>query len=193
MAPDQRRRDPDTRAAILQAVRDIAVADGWSGLSVEGVARRAGAGKQTVYRWWPSLSAVVIDAVLDVTGTSATFPDTGDLAADLRTQMRALARQMNAPLTVLYTGLIGAAQREPDLAAEVHRRVIGPRFDECRDRIAKAQADGEIRADVDPADVVEQVYAPLYYRLLLQHRKVTLAQVDRILDLVFAGLRPTRR
>lgn len=193
MAPDQRRRDPDTRAAILQAVRDIAVTDGYGGLSIEGVARRAGAGKQTVYRWWPSLSAVVIDAVLEVTGTSATFPDTGDLQADLRTQMRALARQMNAPLVVLYTGLIGAAQREPDLAAEVHRRIIGPRFDECRERIAKAQAGGEIRDDVDATDVVEQVYAPLYYRLLLQHRKVTLTQVDRILDIVFAGLRPTRR
>ncbi|MET7338823.1 TetR family transcriptional regulator [Nonomuraea sp. NPDC005650] len=60
--------------------------------SIEGIARRAGTSKQTIYRWWPSRAAVLSEAFEEVLGDQLVFPDTGDLVANLRTQMTSPAR-----------------------------------------------------------------------------------------------------
>lgn len=182
------RRDPDTRAAILRAAVELCQEQGFAKLTVEGVARRAGAGKQTIYRWWPSLSSVLLEAIFEIAGESSAFPDTGDIRADLRTQMYALVQLMNSPAMAPYTGLIGAAQSDPQLGQDLFGKLIEPRINDCRARLAKAQADGQIHKDVDPRDVVELLYAPLYYRLILKSRPPSRKQVDTILEWLFAGI-----
>jgi AcrR family transcriptional regulator len=186
--PNATRRDPDTRAAILRAAVELCQEQGFAKLTVEGIARRAGAGKQTIYRWWPSVSAVLFEALFEIAGASSAFPDTGDIRADLRSQMYALVQLMNSPAMAVYTGLIGAAQSDPKLAQDLYDRLIEPRITDCRARLAKAQDQGQIRKDIEPLYVVEMLYAPLYYRLLLKTRTITREQVDAVLDLVFAGI-----
>jgi AcrR family transcriptional regulator len=186
--PNATRRDPETRSAILRAAVELCREQGFAKLTVEGVARRAGAGKQTIYRWWPSLNAVLFEALSEVAGESSAFPDTGDIKTDLRGQMHALVQLMNSPAMAPYTGLIGAAQSDPQLAQDLYTRLIKPRITDCRARLAKAQDDGQVRKDVDLGEVVELLYAPLYYRLLLHSRPTTREQVDDILELAFAGI-----
>jgi hypothetical protein len=85
-------------------------------------------------------------------------------------------------------GLIAAAQSDPEIAAAVVKTVIQPRVDLCVERIEKAQQAGAVRRDLDPRDIVELLYAPLYYRLLLHTRPVTTDQVDTVLKLSFSGI-----
>jgi tetracycline repressor-like protein len=80
--------------------------------------------------------------------------------------MYALVQLMNTTAMAPYTGLIGAAQSDPQLAGDLFSKLIEPRIIDCCARLEKAQADGEIRKDVDVRDAVELLYAPLYYRLL---------------------------
>src|SRR5690349_5044998 len=79
-----RRRSERSRVAIIEATRALLLDRGFDGLSIEAVAARAGVGKQTIYRWWPSRPALVADVLLeDADKILATMPHTDDVTADL--------------------------------------------------------------------------------------------------------------
>jgi AcrR family transcriptional regulator len=189
--PNPERRSERARTAILRAALELCRELGYPKATMEGIAKRAGVGKQTIYRWWPSKAAVVQEALNEQAGTATDFPYTGDVIADLRSQMRNVARLFTSDEFSPYgRGLIAAAQTDDALAESVLETMIRPRFNACRKRLELARDDGQLRADVDLDDVVELLYAPLYYRLLLRTRPVTQQQVDDVLELAFAGLRP---
>lgn len=188
--PNPERRSERARQAILDAALDLCREENFARTTMEGIAKRAGVGKQTIYRWWPSKGAVVQEALNEAVGRATDFPDTGDIVADLRTQMTGVARLFSSSDFSPYPRLIAAAQDDPDLAKSLLENMIGPRVEACRKRLERAQEQGQLRADVDLNDVVELLYGPLYYRLLLKTRPITTEQVPQLLDLLFAGLEP---
>ncbi|MBB5791543.1 TetR/AcrR family transcriptional regulator [Jiangella mangrovi] len=191
--PNSDRRSERARQAILRAAIELCRDPGFTDMTMEAIAKRAGVGKQTIYRWWPSKAAVVLDALHEQTQPSATFPDTGDVVADLRAQMYAVVSAMTSPAFVPYTALIAAAQSDPELARRVLDLIVAPRVAECRARLEKAQADGQVHDGADLGMAVELLYAPLYYRLLLHTAPPGRDQVDRVLTLLTTGLLTPQR
>lgn len=185
-----RPRSERAHRAILRAALRLCVEHGFANTSVDAIAKEAGVGKQTIYRWWPSKAAVVVEAIDEAAAGSAGFPDTGDIVADLRTQMADVARTLRSGEIAPYKEVIGAAQSDPAVAKTILDRLIAPRVEDCRIRLEQAQRQGQLRAGVDLEDMVELLYAPLYYRLLLHTRPITPGQVENILDLVFHGVTP---
>jgi AcrR family transcriptional regulator len=192
MAPNPDRRSGRARAAILDAALALCREVGFPKVTMEGIAKRAGVGKQTIYRWWPSKAAVVQEALNQVARATTHFPDTGDVVADLRSQMTSLVGLLTSPEFSPYAkGLLAAAQTDDGIAESLLETMIRPRVDACVRRLVSAREQGQLRPDIDPEDVVELLYAPLYYRLLLHTRPITDEQVDRILDLLSnAVIRP---
>jgi AcrR family transcriptional regulator len=189
--PNPERRSERARQAILDAALELCQEQTYARLTMEGIAKRAGVGKQTIYRWWPSKASILLEALKERAQDTLVFPDTGDVVADLRTQMTEVVRAFTSPMFAAYSkGLIAAAQSDPEIATAVVESIIKPRVDLCIDRLAKAQAAGDVRPDIDLADLVELLYAPLYYRLLLHTRPVTEPQVETILNLTFTGAAP---
>ncbi|GIH19813.1 TetR/AcrR family transcriptional regulator [Rugosimonospora africana] len=188
--PNQDRRSQRARQAILDAALEICREKGLGKASMEEIARRAGVGKQTIYRWWPSKAAVVQEAINEAAGDVTDFPDTGDVRADLRTQMTAVVTLLANPRFTPFTSLIGVAQDDPEAARAFLEGIVEPRVQACRERLRRAQEQGQLRTDADLDDVVELLYAPLYYRALLRNRPVAPEQVDEVLKLAFAGLAP---
>ena len=85
------RRSEASRRAILTAAFELVGEVGYARLTVEGIAARAGVGKQTIYRWWPSKGVVLLDAFLALSENAegeVALPDTGDLDADLKLEIR---------------------------------------------------------------------------------------------------------
>src|SRR5690606_4458874 len=79
-----RRRSERSRVAIVKATKELLLERGFDGLSIEAVAARAGVGKQTIYRWWPSRPALVADVLLeDADRILRPVDRTDDLLADL--------------------------------------------------------------------------------------------------------------
>ncbi|GAB3426625.1 TetR/AcrR family transcriptional regulator [Flindersiella endophytica] len=186
--PNPERRSERARHAILSAAMDLCLHQGFAKVTMEGIAKHAGVGKQTIYRWWPSKGAVVQEALNEQVGSETDFPDTGDIRRDLRTQMNGVARLFASDASVPYVGLIAAAQSDPELARSLLATVVEPRVRACRQRLSKAQEQGEIRQGVDLEVAVEILYGPLYYRLLLHTRPPSPAQVKAILELALHGL-----
>ncbi|GAA4362607.1 hypothetical protein GCM10023146_01030 [Nocardioides caricicola] len=132
---------------------------------------------------------MLLEALNARTAQTSDFPDTGDIAADLAGQITGVAEFLASDGGVVFKALLAGAQSDPELAEDIRRQVIEPRTQACADRLAKAQAAGELRADVDPVDIVELVYAPLYYRLILGTRPISAPDMRHQLDRVLAGLR----
>lgn len=193
--PDAARRSEASRRAILTAAFELVGEVGYAKLSIEGIAARAGVGKQTIYRWWPSKGAVLFDAFLMLAegqdGRGAALPDTGDLEADLKAVLRATVDELNdprydEPMRALATEIL----HDPDLAAAYAERLDGPMKELKKERLRSAQRAGELPADLDLDLAVEMLWGPLRTRWFERSGPLTHEYADRIVETALNGLRP---
>jgi hypothetical protein len=151
----------------------------------------SGASKMTLYKWWPSRGALALDGYFAAVEQTLSFPDTGDIEADLRTQVHAFAGLMTGTRAGrVVAELIGQSQTDPDLAAAFRERYSGPRRALAGEAIARAQDRGQLRVDVDPQIVVDQLWGACYHRLLIPDEPITDAFVDGLIANVVRGIRP---
>jgi AcrR family transcriptional regulator len=188
--PNPARRNERSRQAILTATADLIGEVGYTKLAVEAIAARAGVGKQTIYRWWPDKGAVVLDAYLALVGADQglTFPDSGDLEADLRVVLETMVDSLTDPVfDQRYRALLTAIQDDPKLSAALLDRLLKPWLDATKERLRAAQHAGKIR-DVDLDVAAELLYGPIYYRWLLRTGSMSRQYVDAVMTLVLRAL-----
>jgi AcrR family transcriptional regulator len=190
MPADALRRSPSSHAAILEAAWELACEVGHARLTVEAIAKRAGVGKQTIYRWWPTKEAILLEELDSRTSATLEFQNSGDIRADLRRQLTEVTKVLGSDGYAPYRGLIAAAQSDEELSRKIHDRIIEPRVTALVSRVSQAQSEGQLRRDIAARDVVELLYGPIYYRLLLRTRPLRVADTRRHLDLVLEGLTP---
>jgi AcrR family transcriptional regulator len=185
-----RPRDPETTASILRAALDLAEERGFDSLSVEGVAARAGVAKTTIYRRWPNVWAIVMDAFLAEVTRLAPIQARATARESLAASMRLLARAYRGRPGQLLRPLLGRAQVEPDLREAVRTRWVEPRRQVAREVIRRGIDTGELRAGLDADIVLDALYGPLYHRLLVPYDNALLsdAYIDALVDTVFGGL-----
>jgi len=184
-----RPRSERVRLAVLEACADLLVEGGLGAASIEAVAARARVSKVTIYKWWPSRGSVAVDAFFHRYRQTINFPDTGDLAADLTGQIRLLITAFRGRAGSIMAELIGQAQSDPALADTLRSRWLQPRRDASTAVLARAVERGEIRADTDIPVVLDQLYAPLYYRLTMQHEPLTADLADKLVHTLLDGIR----
>jgi AcrR family transcriptional regulator len=164
--PNPLRRNEASRRAILDAALQLCAELGYRRLTIEAIAARAGVSKKTIYRWWPSKGAVMLEAVDDVAKAVAEHPNTGDLAADLRNQLTAVIGLLTPTKTSAVVGLIAEALHDEDLAHDLRDRLIRPRIAQFEERLRQAQRDGQFPADADFDVALNLIYGPVYHRLV---------------------------
>lgn len=169
-----RRPAHEVRAGILDAAARLLLAEGMGSFTIERVAELAGASKMTIYKWWPSKGALALDGYFTTVEATLTFPDTGDLEADLDSQLVAFVGLLTGTSAGrVIAELIGQAQTDPELAAAYRERYSTPRRDLAVTRLRRSQEIGQLRHDVDPDVVVDQLWGACYHRLLLPDQPLT--------------------
>jgi len=192
-APASRRRE-SSRLAILDAALALCREEGYARLSIEAIAARAGVGKQTIYRWWPSKGAVLLEALDREAAGAAAFPDTGDVIADMRTTINDVIRfQANPDLGPPFAALIAEAQQDPALGPLLLERFISPRRAPIVERLRRAQQAGQLPQTLDPEAVLEVIFGALFHRLLLRSGPLDAAYASFVVDTVFAGTSAVQR
>ncbi|MBC8091515.1 MAG: TetR/AcrR family transcriptional regulator [Pseudonocardia sp.] len=162
-----RRPADQVRQDIVDAAGRVLLAEGMAAFTIERVAAVAGASKMTIYKWWPSKGALALDGYFAAVESTLTFPDTGDIEADLTTQLLALVRLLrDTGAGRVIAELVGQAQTDPALAAALAANYSRPRRALAVEAIMRAQARGQVRHDVDPETVVDQLWGACYHRLL---------------------------
>jgi AcrR family transcriptional regulator len=171
VAPDERprpgrRRDPTRDTAIVDATLAVFVEEGYSALTIEGVAARAGVGKATIYRRYSSKAELVVDAVRAGAGIADGLPDTGDVRADLAAMLRPLLTKLKSGHGDVLITLLTERLRNPDLDEEFVRSVVGEKRAHMRGLIRSAVERGDLPADTDIEVVAEAGPAIVWHHAL---------------------------
>ncbi|MCQ9135335.1 MULTISPECIES: TetR/AcrR family transcriptional regulator [Streptomyces] len=200
--PDTSRRSERSRRAIYDAALALVAEIGYPRTTIEGIAARAGVGKQTIYRWWGSKADVLLEAFLDLGDQAAreaggserepyAIPDTGDLAADVKAVLRATVDQLKDPR---FDAPSRALAAEGVVNEQVGRaftaRLLEPSIQLYVDRLRSAQRAGQVRADLDPRIALEFFISPLAQRWLQYTGPITYEYTDALVDYALHGLAP---
>jgi AcrR family transcriptional regulator len=155
-----RRRSEKSRTAIVTATRELLLERGFDGLSIEAVAARAGVGKQTIYRWWPSRQALVADVMLeDADKILASISHTEDLSADLVEWVDKLVVSLTtARGSAMLRTLTVACMEHEDTAVRLRAGFSWPLHDSVRTRLVSAGIDGATADSAADAIVGGVVY-----------------------------------
>src|SRR5271156_3813613 len=155
-----RRRSEKSRTAIVSATRELLMERGFDGLSIEAVAARAGVGKQTIYRWWPSRAALVADVLLeDADKILASVRHSDDLAADLVGWVRKLAASLTTSRgSAMLRTLTVAGMEHEDTAVKLRAGFSSPLHDSVRARLLADGVDGATAQSAADAIVGGVVY-----------------------------------
>jgi AcrR family transcriptional regulator len=187
------RRTTRTEAAILEATRELLIEVGVHGLTVEGVAARAGVAKTTVYRRWKSKEELALAVLLEMVKIVA-VPDLGNIRDELITFVNYAVRILGKTLMGrVMKGLISDFASNEELGKAFREQVISLRLAEVRGLIERATERGELRPDVDAVLVHELLIGPVYYRHLLDGGKLDGRLAERIVDAVLPGIRAEGR
>jgi AcrR family transcriptional regulator len=187
-----RPRDVQATETILGAALALGEELGFDGLTVEGIAARAGVGKTTIYRRWPNAWAVVMDAFLAEVNQLAPVQHRKTARESFLESLRLVAKSFRGRHGKILRPLLGRAQVDANLRKAVDERWLSPRREIARDIVRKGIASGELRAGLDPDTVLDALYGPLYHRLLLpydgENVRLSDAYVEGLVDTVFKGL-----
>ncbi|WP_195166714.1 TetR/AcrR family transcriptional regulator C-terminal ligand-binding domain-containing protein [Mycobacteroides abscessus] len=177
------------REEVLQAAGELLFTEGMGGFTIDKVAALSGASKMTIYKWWPSKGALALDGYFRKVEPDLNFPDSGEIERDLRIQMRAFLGVIRDTAAGAIVGeLIGQAQVDPELKAAFLQRYSGPRRTLAVAALRRAQERGQLRVNVDPEVVVDQLWGACYHRLLVPDQPLTTGFVDALLDNLFKGI-----
>jgi AcrR family transcriptional regulator len=183
-----RPRSEEAHKAILDATLDLLVEVGFSALTVEGVASRAGVGKATIYRRWPSKLPLVVEAFGRLPGFEDV--DTGDLAEDLKKMIRSYIQVFNStPLSAVLPSLAGERAHNPELSELFDPVSVGRR----RPLVAafeRAVARGDVTEGLDVELAADLVVGPIAVALFFKGGKVTSRIVGPMVDLALHGILP---
>jgi AcrR family transcriptional regulator len=183
-----RRRDPSRDEAILDATLAAFAEEGYAGVSIEGVAARAGVGKATIYRRYAGKAQLVVEAVRVGACLDDHLPDTGDLRSDLETMLRAMVDRLRGADGPVLLAFAAERLHHPELAAEFERSVIGAKRAHVRNLIIAAVRRGELPADTD-VDLTTEVGPALVWHHALHGLALSEDLPARILTLVLPPAR----
>ncbi|WP_433683522.1 TetR/AcrR family transcriptional regulator [Nocardia sp. CA-119907] len=191
--PSAARRSERARAAILTAATELIRELPYAKLSIEAIAARAGVGKQTIYRWWPSKGAVVLDAMLELYSgpDGLVLPDTGDIRADLRELVRGAIAELTDPsFEVFLRAMYIEIQQDPELGGAYRERLLLPQRAAIAERLAAGLRAGQLRADLDFDFAIDLLLGPIQSRWALGLPGLTEDYADAALDAALAHLAP---
>ena len=182
------KRNPASQEAILDAAADLLREGGIAGFSIEAVARRARAGKPTIYRWWPNRTALMLD-VYKRFKTARAFPDNGNLRDDL---IGFLDRQLigfwrSSLCGLVYRAVIAEAQTD-DGAAEALQAYQAERKGVAIQIVERAKARGEVPADTDSMLIIDLVVSYAWHQLLLGQLDAAAEEIESVVETILRGI-----
>jgi AcrR family transcriptional regulator len=174
-------RSEAARQAVLEAADDLLAERGFAGVTIEGIAQRAGVAKQTIYRWWPSKVDILLEAFTEDMAEHLFPPDHGEVGEDLRAHLHRLALFLTEsdPGAVLRA-LAGQAQHDPTLATRLREDYLSQQRERDRVPLQRAVDRGELPAGLDVDLAVDQLVGPIYYRVLVTGEPVPREFTDHL-------------
>lgn len=182
-----RPRGPRGAEAIHAAVLDLLADEGYAGLTIEGVARRSGVNKTTLYRWWPSKPSLVAATFRHAIARDLPVPDTGALRADLVALVRSKAAFFADGPGRLAADVLAHTGADAELA-RLADELLGEHCAHVAQVTGRARARGELTGPVDDDLLADLLLGPVWLRAVVTHRPLSAEEADTLVDTLLTGL-----
>ena len=163
-----RKRDPQVRQAILTAFLEQVQMQGYSKITIDGLAKAAQVGRMTIYRWWDTKADIALEAADFVAESAAPFVEQDSLEATLQSLLSKTFAALQET-GALYAALMSESQSDATFAARFYEQFVKKRRQGLEQLFRQAQKRGEIAATANIDLLVDLVYGPMWYRLLMRH------------------------
>lgn len=164
-----RTRSDASRVSVLRTALKLLETNTLQQISIEAIAREAGVGKATIYRWWPSKASVVIDAFIQYHVAHSPFVRNVPVREALSRHLYALIEEYSGRYGTLVAQILAEGQADPAVLQELRERFFHGRRQIVLELMLEGQQSGEIRSDLDASLAIDMMYAPIYMRLLVGH------------------------
>jgi len=186
--PGRPRSEP-ARRAVLDAALRLVRRDGYPAVTIKGIAEEAGVGRQTVYRWWDSKAAILLEAIIDLALPIAMPEQTADPVHDLRETLRGSFR-LSPVAGPIISGLMADATHDSAVMDQLQTELLAKRRATVRELLERAQHDGLVGTGADLHLVTDMVWGTMWYRVLSRHAPVDEALADELTEAVLRLLGP---
>lgn len=183
------KRSEASKLAILAAAREELTEHGWRGFSPDRLAKRAKASKQTIYRWWPSIASIAVEAAIAVIEDPKYIQsETLDVRLSHFIDPIANLARVGDGAHLLRSALLAAA--DDAHAGEIFRHWFNSKFRKpLKTLLAEAAARGQIKRDYDIDAVSEMLFGPVWHRLVMMRGPLPQVIALRAAQYVIAALR----
>jgi AcrR family transcriptional regulator len=183
--PPGRPRSEESRQAILLAALGLVADVGYARLTIEGIAARAGVGKQTIYRWWPSKADILLEAGAAKADSHVPVTDHGSYQADLRAFLEASYQMAGYPQ---FADLLRTMMAEAQIDQEFARRFRAAFLERRREALAvitdRARERGDLPTRPAPGTVADIVFGTIWYRILATRQPLDSSLADDLVGLL---------
>ena len=162
-------RSEASRVAILNATLKLLETQTLQQISIEAIAKTAGVGKATIYRWWSSKVSVVIDAFVQNHTVLTPMPKGVSCREAITVHIHRMVQQYSERSGRLVAQILAEGQSDPDVLREFRDRFFTGRRKMVREVIDEGRRNGEFRTDMDTEFLMDMVYSPVYFRLIMGH------------------------
>lgn len=179
-----RPRSLETEAAILETAYRLAASQGLSATTVDAIARESQVSKMTIYKWWPSRDALLIDAFLRQASLMIPLPEEGDPLTAISNHAAIYAKALGEDFGRVQIAVIAEGMAKTGSGALFHERYLKARKAGTVKMIQRGQAAGSFRDNVPAAELYDRIYGTLFYQSLFGLRKVTPAHARALVESV---------
>jgi AcrR family transcriptional regulator len=183
--PRDERIDTEVVSAVLTTLKE----GGYQAVSIDGIARKVGRARTSLYRRWPDKPTLVAYAVVSEMGDDPAA-DTGGIRGDLEAAVRTLLQAFAGPLGRSLAGLVADMAKDADLAVTIRREVLAARRRSMREALARARKRGEARVGFDDELVLDMLTGPFYFRALFGHAPLTRAMGRQVVSYILRVIEP---
>lgn len=177
-----RPRSAETTSAILQSAYTLMASTGLAATSIDAIARHSNVSKMTIYKWWPSREALLIDAFLNQASMMLPISGTGQPAARFRRHAAAYAEALQGEFGKVQLAVISECISRTGSAEIFYERYLDHRRTALVELIAAGQQDGSIGATGAPEDLYDAIYGSLFYRYIFGIKPISSAQARNLVD-----------
>lgn len=161
-----RPRSEESRRAILDATRRLLTHMSVSKISIEAIAKKAGVGKTTIYRWWPNKQSVVMEAVFNQPGFQNFMPQASVPFEGIKGQIEKLSRQLTGKNGRIVAEIIGECQGDIEILKALVKNFFQDRYNSLAYYIGKGKHEGSFRDSVDVEAAIDLILGPIIFRLM---------------------------
>ncbi len=161
-----RPRSETSKKSILNAVNRLLLLTSVKDLSIEAIAKKAGVGKTTIYRWWPNKVAVVLDALLYQLGNTPALPTSATKAEAITNQLERFMRLLKGKNGKILIEVMAEAQANEETLTLFYENFMLQHEETLANLIEDGKENGEFRKEISTALAVDMIYGSIVYRLM---------------------------